>query len=777
MRSRWIGYVVLVIVVTSLIGAIPSTAGASPGASTGVAWAWGDNTDGKLGNNSTTNSPVPVAVQMPSGVTFAVISAGGNHNLALDPSGHAWAWGSNGNGELGDNSTANSPVPVAVQMPAGVIFSAISAGGDHNLALDTSGRTWAWGDNSAGELGVKSTTNSLVPVAVQVPNGVTFRAISAGSGFSLALDTSGHAWGWGFDGPSDLGNGGGSDVGTGEANCTPCSIVPVAAQMPSGVTFQAISAGGQHSLALDTNGDAWGWGNDFAGQVGNPSVTGDCPGGGFFGPCGLVPVPVAMPEGVTFSAISAGGFFSLGLDTSGHVWAWGINDQGELGNPSVTTGCGPGSIPCSQVPVAVQLPIGVTVSAISAGGGEFSQVLDTSGHAWGWGNNASGELGDNSTTTTSVPMAVQMPSGLTFSTVTAGGSQSLALQATAVTSAVTVTNVSTQYSDAVTLKATVGPASIGGSPRTGTVQFSVNGANVGSPVAIDATGAASLPIRSEQLGAGTYAVGASFTSTNPLFANGSGTGTLTVRPEDAAFFSAGINPSIVEVNAAGGTAGPITLAARLTEAADDATVGDIAKAAPVLYTLTPVGPGPSYTCAAASGMVRRASLVTTCTFPSVVVNVYLVQVHLEQGNRFYQAPSGIGSLTVDDPSLGFTAGGGLIDPDGVLAQFGFLARKLESGQIQGELLFLEERPLGDVILRSTTLSALAIVNGKIVDVQGTATLGRVSNYRFHATAIDNDRLGATDQFGLALTNPNGTTNPPLTFAPVTIIRGDIIVHH
>jgi alpha-tubulin suppressor-like RCC1 family protein len=130
--------------------------------SNGLAWGWGYNGYGELGNGSTTNSSVPVAVSMPSGVTFVAISEGGAYSLALDSNGHAWGWGANFYGQLGNGSTGESSVPVQVMMPNGVTFTAVSAASDGNtsLAVDSTGRAWAWGDNTSGQLGDGKTTGS-----------------------------------------------------------------------------------------------------------------------------------------------------------------------------------------------------------------------------------------------------------------------------------------------------------------------------------------------------------------------------------------------------------------------------------------------------------------------------------------------------------------------------------------------------------------------------------------------------------------------------------------
>src|SRR5579859_6178184 len=88
-----------------------STAAVSP-SSPAVAWTWGDNLYGQLGNNSTTQSLLPVGVQMPPNVRFTRISGGNRYSLALDTAGHAWAWGENNHGQLEKNTTDESLVPV-----------------------------------------------------------------------------------------------------------------------------------------------------------------------------------------------------------------------------------------------------------------------------------------------------------------------------------------------------------------------------------------------------------------------------------------------------------------------------------------------------------------------------------------------------------------------------------------------------------------------------------------------------------------------------------------
>jgi hypothetical protein len=154
------------VVVTGLSSGVASISAGFDNAcavtTSGAAYCWGDNSNGQLGNGSTTNSLVPVAVTgLSSGV--ASISAGNGLTCAVTTSGAAYCWGWNGEGDLGIGSTTGSLVPVAVTgLSSGV--ASISAGFLHTCAVTTSGAIYCWGHNSNGELGNGSTTKSMVPV-------------------------------------------------------------------------------------------------------------------------------------------------------------------------------------------------------------------------------------------------------------------------------------------------------------------------------------------------------------------------------------------------------------------------------------------------------------------------------------------------------------------------------------------------------------------------------------------------------------------------------------
>ena len=334
---------------------------------TGQAWAWGHNAHGQIGDGTSDHRLVPTAVTMPPGVTFTTIAAGNYHSLALDQNGRAWAWGRNSSGQIGDGTDdGDRVVPTAASMPPGVLFTAIAAGGSYSLALDRNGHAWAWGYNYYGQIGDGTYLNvRVVPTATTMPPGITFIAIAAGAAHALALDQHGRAWAWGWNRDGQIGDGTHDNF----------RLVPTAPLMPSGTTFSTIAAGNYHSLALDQNGHAWVWGSNPYGQAGDgtddnlrllPTAT-QMPanvtftaiaggswhalaldqhghawvwgannvgqaGDGTIGNRRLVPTAVTMAPGDAFAAVASGQFHPLGLDRHGRAWGWGSNGFGQVGD-------------------------------------------------------------------------------------------------------------------------------------------------------------------------------------------------------------------------------------------------------------------------------------------------------------------------------------------------------------------------------------------------------------------------------------------------------------
>lgn len=269
---------------------------------------WGLNDKGQLGNGSTANSNIPVDVSgLSSGV--AAVAAGTAHTCALTTAGGVKCWGWNDKGQLGNDSTTNSKVPVDVMgLSSGV--EAIAAGHYQTCAVTASGGVKCWGGNVFGELGIDSVIDSYVPAdVVGLSSGMT--AIAAGEHVSCALTSNGAGRCWGKNDHGQLGDDAG---GLGVE-----SHVPVTVSGLSGAT--SISVGYGYVCALAA-GAAKCWGYNSSGELGNGSAS------GFES---LVPIGVTgLGSGV--AGISTGSSTACAVTTAGAVKCWGRNDGGQLGN-------------------------------------------------------------------------------------------------------------------------------------------------------------------------------------------------------------------------------------------------------------------------------------------------------------------------------------------------------------------------------------------------------------------------------------------------------------
>lgn len=246
--------------------------------------------------------------------------------------------------------------------------------------------------------------------------------------------------------------------------------------------------------------------------------------------------------------------------------------------------------------------------------------------------------------------------------------------------------------------------------------------------------------------------------------------TINVLKEDALVTLSSSNLMSLKVTTAGGNSGSFTLSASISEVSDGSP-GDITKATPVTFSLIPVGPGSSLNCNATIAPANNGLLPVSCSFNNLAVNVYTVIVTV--GGNYYQG-SGQSVITIYDPSLGFTTGGGTIVHNGVRANFGFNVKYLKNGQVQGQFLYVEHRPSGEVVLKSNAMSSLAIVNNTAV-FTGKATLNGAGNYTFQTTVVDNGEPGTSDQLGLKVSDPNSQVVPDLTFSSITLNGGNIQV--
>ena len=275
----------------------------------GTLYGWGSNTSGQLGNNSTVSGSSPVLVV--GGITdWVSVGVGANHSAGVRANGTLYAWGSNNNCTLGDNTaiTASKSSPVVV---AGGItdWVSVSVGQAHSVGLRAEGTLYAWGLATYGRLGINAAGNRSSPVVV-AGGIVNWVSASAGASHSLGIRANGTMMAWGYNGSGQLGDN--SIV----SRSSPVSVV-------GGILdWVGASAGGTHSLGVRANGTmmAWGYGND--GRLG-------------IGVTGIRSSPVVVAGGIADWVVAeAGGFHSTGIRANGTLYAWGAASGGRLGDSS-----------------------------------------------------------------------------------------------------------------------------------------------------------------------------------------------------------------------------------------------------------------------------------------------------------------------------------------------------------------------------------------------------------------------------------------------------------
>lgn len=335
----------------------------------GTVWGWGAGSFGGLGNNSTIVRSTPVSV-CGQKKTFCEIAGSQYAGGAIDKYGQVWGWGYNTFGGLGNNSTVSRSTPVSV---CGVkkTFCKISGANSAFRVIDKYGQIWGWGNNGNGQLGINVAFDSKsTPVSV-CGSKKTFCHIAAGNAHTLSIDKYGQVWAWG--------NGNGGRLGN---NSTSQMLTPVSL-CGAKKTFCKITAGQTNGFAIDKYGQVWGWGYGSNGQLGDNTLLGKC-----------TPVSLGGTK-KTFCEIGVGSNFTLGLEYTGQLWAWGSNSNGQLGINQQINKCTPISI------------CGVKKTFCSVGtGSSFMTSLDKNGIIWSWGVGSWGVFGNNASTDIFTPVSV-----------------------------------------------------------------------------------------------------------------------------------------------------------------------------------------------------------------------------------------------------------------------------------------------------------------------------------------------------------------------------------
>ena len=243
----------------------------------GTLWAWGYNYNGALGNRTLTNTVTPVTT-FAGGTNWKQVSCNGNstslYTAAIKTDGTLWTWGAGGsNGRLGINATGNRSTPVTT-FAGGTNWKQVSVGGQHMAAIKTDGTLWTWGRNSYGSLGNNLSTNAFADFDSPTPittfaGGTNWKQVSAGGQHTAAIKTDGTLWVWGYNGGS-LNRG---QLGTNDQNTRETPVTTFS----GGNNWKQVACGYRNTAAIKTDGTLWTWGGIGAtGVLGNAQTTDRC---------------------------------------------------------------------------------------------------------------------------------------------------------------------------------------------------------------------------------------------------------------------------------------------------------------------------------------------------------------------------------------------------------------------------------------------------------------------------------------------------------------------
>ena len=360
---------------------------------TGRVYAWGNNSNNELGDGTTTIRRTPTLISftgLQDGETIQKVSAGQLHSLAVTTNGRVYAWGNNSQGQVGDGSTTHRSSPTLINFSgllSGETIQTVVAGLLHSLAVTTTGRVYAWGNGSSGQIGDGSNTNRSSPTLITFSgllSGETIQQVSGGAYHSISVTTSGRVYAWGNGSQGRLGDG----SNTNRSSPTLISLTGLQA----GETVQKVLAGSYHSLALTTNSRVYTWGSAGYGQLGNGTfVNRNSP---------RVIAFTGLQGAETIQDITKGNDHFLVVTSTGRLFAWGRNGDGQLGNGSTNNGIS------SPTLVSVSgLQSGETIQHVGAGA-YHSFAVTTTGRLFVWGNNGSGQLGDGTIIIKTTPTLV-----------------------------------------------------------------------------------------------------------------------------------------------------------------------------------------------------------------------------------------------------------------------------------------------------------------------------------------------------------------------------------
>jgi len=273
----------------------------------GTLWAWGNNSQGRLGDG--TSLPRSSPVQLGALTNWSQAAGGGSMTGAVKSDGTLWTWGYGGYGRLGNNSVISQSSPV--QIGSGTSWSHFSAGANDSFAVSAAGALYAWGRNRHGENAQNDsfTVNSVARSSpTQVGALTDWRYVAGGQYHVLAIKTNNTLWMWGREAISGC-------LGQNTYSTSRSSPVQVGAL----TNWATGSVGVFQTVAVKTDGTLWSWGRGYNGLLGQNNIISRSS-------------PVQVGSLTNWSAVSTRFNHTVAIKTDGTLWSWGVGGSGRLGD-------------------------------------------------------------------------------------------------------------------------------------------------------------------------------------------------------------------------------------------------------------------------------------------------------------------------------------------------------------------------------------------------------------------------------------------------------------
>jgi hypothetical protein len=291
----------------------------------GTLWTWGNNGSGQLGDSTRTQRNTPVTT-FTGGTNWKQVTFKGDHTAAIKTDGTLWTWGSNNNGQLGNNGSGTFETTPVTTFAGGTNWKQVAGGISHTAAIKTDGTLWTWGRNSYGQLGDNTAINRSTPVTTFV-GGTNWKQVAGGGLHTAAIKTDGTLWTWGINGiPGVVGLGALGD------NTIISRSTPVTT-FAGGTNWKQVVCGSFHTAAIKTDGTLWTWGcNDLTAFIPNSL--------GALGDNTIITrsTPITtFAGGTNWKQVTCGGYHTSAIKTDGTLWTWGRNFYGQVGDNTIIT--------------------------------------------------------------------------------------------------------------------------------------------------------------------------------------------------------------------------------------------------------------------------------------------------------------------------------------------------------------------------------------------------------------------------------------------------------